>query len=204
MTGLLRALACLLALAVWGALLPVPVQAEPNYLLAKRAEMQPFITGPARKIKPLPEARFAPEVRFLDGSGKTRRLSDFRGKFIVLNFWATNCAPCRTEKPRLDKLGGSIGRRDVVVLSIHDRRRPGTEGHTMRQIADYYRRGGYRNLQQFLNLTPQPDLGALNYRSLPESFLIDRKGQVLARVNSRNWTDRRMIAALQKLASITR
>jgi len=59
-------------------------------------------------------------VQFVDGEGKSRGLSDFHGKFVLLNIWATWCVPCRKEMPALDRLEATLGGRDfqVVPLSI--------------------------------------------------------------------------------------
>jgi len=59
-------------------------------------------------------------VEFEDGSGRQRSLADFRGKVVLLNIWATWCAPCRQEMPTLDRLQSLLGGSDfeVVALSI--------------------------------------------------------------------------------------
>ena len=61
-----------------------------------------------------------PELRFQDAKGNMLGLSDFRGKVVLLNVWATWCAPCRKEMPALDRLQQQLGGRDfeVVALSI--------------------------------------------------------------------------------------
>ena len=66
------------------------------------------------------QARPAPDVAFEDQAGAPLRLSDFRGKVILLNLWATWCAPCRREMPTLDRLQAMIGGPDfeVVALSV--------------------------------------------------------------------------------------
>lgn len=61
-----------------------------------------------------------PDLEFLDAEGKTVRLSDFRGKTILLNLWATWCVPCREEMPALDGLEAAVGsdRFQVLALSV--------------------------------------------------------------------------------------
>ena len=54
------------------------------------------------------EAAPAPEVEFTDLDGGTHRLADWKGKVVLLNFWATWCAPCREEMPSLDALQKAI------------------------------------------------------------------------------------------------
>jgi thiol-disulfide isomerase/thioredoxin len=54
------------------------------------------------------------------GSGVEGRLSDFRGKVVLINLWATYCPPCRRELPDLNRLQGSYRERGLVVLTLTD------------------------------------------------------------------------------------
>jgi len=64
-----------------------------------------------------------PDVAFRDRSGAERRLSDWRGRTVLLNLWATWCIPCRKEMPALDALEGTLGgeRFEVVAVNIDTR-----------------------------------------------------------------------------------
>ncbi|MCP2001378.1 TlpA disulfide reductase family protein [Nitrobacter winogradskyi] len=66
--------------------------------------------------KPKPVQAF----QFVDGEGKSRGLSDFHGKSVLLNIWTTWCVPCRKEMPALDRLQAALGGPNfqVVPLSI--------------------------------------------------------------------------------------
>ena len=59
-----------------------------------------------------------PELSFNDLSGKAHSLSNYRGKIIVLNFWATWCLPCRDEMPMLSTLSKDFALQDVVFLAV--------------------------------------------------------------------------------------
>jgi thiol-disulfide isomerase/thioredoxin len=61
----------------------------------------------------------APAASFVDGDGKVRTVADFKGRGLVLNFWATWCPPCVREMAALDRLGAQVAGRgiDVVALS---------------------------------------------------------------------------------------
>lgn len=61
-----------------------------------------------------------PEIAFQDGAGKTISLEDFKGKAVLVNLWATWCAPCREEMPSLDRLQGALGGEafEVIALSL--------------------------------------------------------------------------------------
>ena len=66
-----------------------------------------------------------PEISFADGAGQSKTLADYSGKVVLLNVWATWCAPCRKEMPTLDRLQAKLGGPDfeVVALSM-DRKGP--------------------------------------------------------------------------------
>jgi thiol-disulfide isomerase/thioredoxin len=66
------------------------------------------------KKEPEPLAQFP----FLDAEGKTRTLEEWRGKVVLLNLWATWCAPCRKEMPGLDRLQGELGSDKFQVLAV--------------------------------------------------------------------------------------
>ena len=69
-------------------------------------------------FKPAPEA--LPKVTFVDAAGKERTLDDWKGKVVLLNLWATWCAPCRKEMPGLDRLQAELGsdKFEVVAVSV--------------------------------------------------------------------------------------
>lgn len=89
-----------------------PKAAEPAKSVSNAGKMAAFVT------KKSPEA--LPEITFADGSGKEIKLSDFKGRTVLLNLWATWCAPCREEMPALNRLQQELGSDafEVVALSL--------------------------------------------------------------------------------------
>ncbi len=84
----------------------------------------------AKKITPLAHGEVAaltmatsplrlPDLAFEDADGKPRKLSDFRGKTVLVNLWATWCVPCRKEMPALDSLQTKLGGKDFEVVAIN-------------------------------------------------------------------------------------
>ena len=84
----------------------------------------------ARKIGPLAHGEVAaltmatsplklPDLAFWDADGKPRKLSDWRGKTVLVNLWATWCVPCRKEMPALDSLQTKLGGKDFEVVAIN-------------------------------------------------------------------------------------
>jgi thiol-disulfide isomerase/thioredoxin len=85
--------------------------------LVSRAVLEPKPAPPA-ELKPavIPEVR--PEVTLADRDGQPRSLSDWDGKPLVINFWATWCAPCRREIPMLNALARDKAAEGVTVIGI--------------------------------------------------------------------------------------
>jgi thiol-disulfide isomerase/thioredoxin len=84
----------------------------------------------ARKIAPLAHGEVAaltmataplrlPDLAFEDADGKPRKLSEWRGKTVLLNLWATWCVPCRKEMPALDSLQAKLGGKDFEVVAVN-------------------------------------------------------------------------------------
>ena len=84
----------------------------------------------ARKIGPLARGEVAaltmatsplrlPDLAFWDAEGKPRKLSEWRGKTVLVNLWATWCVPCRKEMPALDRLQTKLGGKDFEVVAIN-------------------------------------------------------------------------------------
>lgn len=82
--------------------------------------LSPYATGAVANFKADAAPKPVPDLAFRDGDGKDVKLSDFRGKLILLNLWATWCVPCREEMPALDGLQGALGsdRFQVLALSV--------------------------------------------------------------------------------------
>jgi thiol-disulfide isomerase/thioredoxin len=88
----------------------------------------------SRKLAPLAHGEVAaltmasaplrlPDLAFEDADGKPRKLSDWRGRTVLVNLWATWCVPCRKEMPALDRLQARLGGKnfDVVAINIDTR-----------------------------------------------------------------------------------
>ncbi|CCV11948.1 TlpA disulfide reductase family protein [Mesorhizobium sp. STM 4661] len=115
------------------------------------------------------------EIRFEDGAGQPRTLADFYGKVVLLNIWATWCAPCRKEMPTLDRLQAKLGGQDfeVVALSM-DRAGPDI-------VKKFYAETGVTHLA--LNIdTSAKAMFALGTVGLPTTLLIDRQGKEIGRL----------------------
>ena len=119
-------------------------------------------------------AQLAPAftVRGLDG--RSVRLSDFKGKAVVLDFWATWCAPCRASLPHLNEVQGHFSGKGLVVLglSVDD-----AEPQTVRRFADGL------GLKFRMAMADERVLDLYGpIRTIPTTFFINRRGEVTRRV----------------------
>lgn len=90
---------------------------QPSAGLAKK--IAPFAKGEVAAVTPAARPLLVPDLTFQDGDGNPKKLSDWRGKTILLNLWATWCVPCRKEMPALDELQKELGGKDFEVVAIN-------------------------------------------------------------------------------------
>ena len=128
---------------------------------------------PAFVFKATPEP--LGEVHFTDGDGKPMTLADFKGKTILLNLWATWCAPCREEMPSLDRLQQELGSDtfEVVALAV-DRAGPETAQKFLNEI-------GVTALKLYSDTTTRSG-SALRAVGMPTTILIDAEGREIGRL----------------------
>ncbi len=80
--------------------------------------LTPFATGKLANFRSAASLVPVPDLEFHNGEGKTVRLSDFQGRVVLLNLWATWCVPCREEMPALDALEAAMGSDQFQVLAL--------------------------------------------------------------------------------------
>lgn len=127
-----------------------------------------------RQTLPAKDVMFLPEDPFKTLSGKTVRFSDFAGKPVLVNFWATWCLPCVAELPSLKNLAKQFdGHMHVVAVSVD-------QGKVADQLSSFLEK---RDVGDFAAY--HDDTGSiaknLGMRGIPTSFLIGSNGQILYR-----------------------
>ena len=134
-----------------------------------------------------------PPLTFQTMDGKETTLADFAGKVVVLNLWATWCAPCREEMPGLDRLQAQFADRDVVVLALSvDRAGP-------ERVTQFLGEIGVEHLQVYRD-PKAAATRALKVPGLPATILIDRQGREVGRVlGIAEWDGPAAVAAIEKL-----
>ena len=132
----------------------------------------------------------APPFSFVDTSGNTASLADFSGKLVVLNLWATWCAPCLREMPSLDRMQTRLGE-DVVVLAISEDR--GGD----KVVDPFIEKLGLKSVKFYLDPKSTAEQ-AFKVQGLPTSFVIGREGSVLGRVEgAAEWDSPRLLDTLK-------
>ncbi len=132
----------------------------------------------------------APDFTIQDGDHKVS-LSDFRGKVVVLNFWATWCPPCLEETPSLEQLQQRLRNRGVVVLGVS----------WDADDAAYHKFLRDNNIDFVTVREGDPNTGnRYGTIKIPESYVIDRKGKIRRKfISSVNWNDPDIVAYLSQL-----
>lgn len=141
----------------------------------------PEIANIGGSLTLLARPRPVPIVNFVNGTGKPMTSADFRGRTVLLNIWATWCAPCRKEMPTLDRLEQKLGgpNFEVVALSI-DR-----QGRDV--VARFYRELGIKALHVYLDQSAKA-IGPLEVIGLPTTLLIDRNGyEIGCKIGPAQW-----------------
>jgi thiol-disulfide isomerase/thioredoxin len=132
----------------------------------------------------------APEVSFTDLKGNWVALADFKGKFVLINLWATWCQPCLKEMPSLEKL--QAAQTDKLTVAAISEDRGGNQ-----VVEPFVAKLGLDKVTVYLD--PKSAVGhAFSVRGLPTTLVIDTEGRLVGRVEgAAEWDSEKMAAALQ-------
>ena len=152
---------------------------------ANRTDLRSLAHGEMSKLQVAPTPSPGPTTQFTDAAGARHTLADYRGKVVVLNFWASWCAPCRTELPSLGRLQAAYAGRPVQVLDLTvDRDEDLNLSRSL--LARSPPLGLYRDVNYTLTfaITPRPE-------GLPTTIIYDRQGRERARLSGgADWSGR--------------
>ncbi|MGD8326906.1 MAG: TlpA disulfide reductase family protein [Sphingomonadales bacterium] len=143
---------------------------------SKPLELQAFLKGDMADLQLLDSPQMPPQLVFYKGAdeGKQLGLDAFKGQIVVLNLWATWCAPCVHELPSLDRLQDKLGGKDLTVIAL-SMDRGGAE-----TTKPFLAKLGIENLELYSD--PKAiTMRALKSAALPITLILDRKGQIVAR-----------------------
>ena len=129
---------------------------------------------------------------FLDAQGTEKTLGGYRGKGVVLNFWATWCAPCVKEMPQLDRLKKILAPDGIEVLALSEDRAGGP------LVEKFFRINEIRNLEVLIDRGGKI-LRESKTRGLPTTLLIDAQGREIGRVQGiSEWDSPDAVAFLRR------
>jgi peroxiredoxin len=137
--------------------------------------------------------RQAPDFALTDLKGDKISLSSFRGKVVLINFWATWCPPCRDEMPSLNRLFKGLRNEGLAVLAVStDKRLSDVKGYVSGHPVDFH------------VLIDAELKTSRRYKvfSMPTTFLLDRKGVIIKRyLGEEAWDSPEIIKEIRKALS---
>jgi peroxiredoxin len=133
----------------------------------------------------------APNFSIATDAGRAVSPSDFGGKLLVLNFWATWCPPCVQEVPSLDEFQRQFADKGVVVLGVSVDQSPSAYRNFLSRAKVAFQTA--RDPESKIST----EYGTFKY---PETYIINRDGRVVEKIiGPANWTDDAMVARVKAL-----
>lgn len=137
----------------------------------------------------------APAVTFYDAEGKPMSLNDFRGRYVLVNLWATWCGPCINELPSLVRLQGELPQDRITVLPLD------LERHDAGKVQEFLERTKIEGLPIYIDR----DFSAMRgfaANELPLTILIDAEGKEIARAaGEQKWDHADSVAFLKAISA---
>jgi len=147
---------------------------------AVSARLDPLAKGEIAALSLSAAPQPMPALAFLKPDGSPANLTDFRGRTVLLNLWATWCVPCRKEMPALNDLEKAMGSKDFEVVAVNiDQRNP-------ERIAAFLDENGVDRLKRYADPTTGILQGLKNEGlalGLPTTILVDAKGCRLGKLD---------------------
>jgi cytochrome c biogenesis protein CcmG, thiol:disulfide interchange protein DsbE len=145
------------------------------------------------KYEPLTVGMPAPDFHLPDLEGKTRQLSDYRGKVVFLNFWATWCKPCKEEMPSMEILWENFKTEDFVMLGVS------MDRVTTKKDIPSFIESMKLTFPILLDSWGQTDK-RYKLMGVPETYIIDQNGILREKViGPRDWTLKESVSTIVQL-----
>lgn len=137
-----------------------------------------------------------PAITFYDAAGKGVSITDFKGKYVILNFWATWCAPCVEEMPALAALQAQRGGKDLAVVPVSFDFNPDSK-----KLAGFMRKNGAGALPLYVDLKGVIQR-VIPTKGLPTTMILGRDGKILYIMEGgADWSSPKALAFIDFLLS---
>lgn len=151
----------------------------------------------------------APAFSVLDANGKTVSLADFKGKTIVLDFWATWCGPCKMSLPGMQATVNKYKNDPkVAFLFIHTWEGKGKDANPTEAAKKYFAENNYGNLPLYMDLQDankkNPAVSAFKVSAIPTKFVIDGNGNIRFRHTGASINVSEALADLSAMIELSR
>ncbi len=131
--------------------------------------------APSKNIVINDELKVYDNLYFFDQENKRINLDEFKGKFVLLNFWAVWCAPCKEEMPSLDKLKVNKKLNNIEIFPIN------VGNDSLEKSKEFFKDLNIKNLKAYFD--PKINLAReLSLRGVPTSVLVNKNGEEFARI----------------------
>jgi peroxiredoxin len=153
-----------------------------------------WLAGCERSQPPVEKAKTgmeAPDFTLKDMQGNAVTLSQYRGKVVFLNFWASWCPPCRLEMPSMERLYGVYGASDFVMLAVNVEQNVG-------DVRAYLEQNPH-SFPVLLDAEAKAQ-GLYGVYRFPETFLIDKNGRIVEHyLGARDWSSVEFLGKIKSM-----
>ncbi len=150
-----------------------------------------YAQRPGEGLTPIADAPQAPDFHLSDSEGVGHRLTDYRGRVVIVNFWATWCPPCREEMPSMQRAWEQLRAEDIMMLAIN----VGEDEDTIFRFTANYP----VEFPLLMDLDSKVT-GEWPVRGLPTTFVVDPQGRLVYRaIGGREWDDAELLQAVRAL-----
>ena len=158
-----------------------------------RKDLDRFLVDSLKGFQIAEENNKFADFPFHDVLGKNRKISNYKGNFIILNIWATWCIPCREEMPSLDRLQHTFKDEKLIVLAISQDRAG------KRLVKNFYKEMEIKNLDIFID-SPGYAKRMMGAFMLPTTIVIGPDGVEIGRLlGGANWDSKEAVSLMRNL-----